>query len=154
MAALTTKDKMVERFGESILVDLTDRSNPRTGQISDVILDAAIVSASDFVISYIRERYDVSEIEADAPPPIPQFVEDLTLWFLSKDPVEWVTEKYKAALQWLNLVRKGDVLLGLNSTGEETAAKLSVDYVAPNRELTTTTLHSFFGRSDNGGTRF
>ena len=43
---LTTKDSLVDRFGTKLLIDLTDRSDPRAGAINDDVLDAAIETAS------------------------------------------------------------------------------------------------------------
>ena len=151
MAILTDKAALINRFGEKMLIDLTDRADPRTGEIVDSVLDAAIVTSSDFVLSFLRERYDVIDIEADVPAPVDDFVMDLVPWFLSKRPTEAIKMKYEAALRWLNLARKGQVTLGLNAAGNAPVSTAGPLYCAPERQITNSRLSGTYFRSSNPG---
>lgn len=150
MATLTTKAALIDRFGEKVIRELTDRSDPRKGVIDDAVLDAAIVTASDFVLSFLREAYDVTSLEANVPAPVDSFVDDLVLWFLSKNPASWVTDKYKAARDWLNLARTGKVTLGLDSLGNAPTSTGETLYCAPGREFTNENLSTYLRTSNLG----
>lgn len=50
-----TQDQMVERFGETVLIQLTDRT--QIGQIDADVLDAAIADASAEIDMHLAGRY-------------------------------------------------------------------------------------------------
>lgn len=146
MAALTDKDALIARFGDKILIELTDRTEPRSGQINTAVLDGAITSASDFVLSFLRERYDITSLESEVPAPVDSYVEDLVLWFLSNKPTAWIEAKYQAALVWLNLARKGSVTLGLSPAGVAPSSSYGALYSAPGKDMTNARLEPSFFR--------
>lgn len=66
------KDYMIARFGEDVLIELTDRATPQTGEIVDAILDSAITTASGLIDGYVAGRYRVPIT------PVPEIIKDCT----------------------------------------------------------------------------
>ena len=129
--ALTTKEALISRFGERDLIQLTDRNDPPEGCIDDVVLNKAIEDASELVLSYLRARYDVSELSESPAPPMDTYVQDIVLWLLTKKPTSWIQTRYDSAMDWLKRVSRGEVTLGLNSLGNAPSMPGSTIYHSP-----------------------
>lgn len=53
----TTKQELIDTYGEEALIELTDRAEPETGEIDNDVLNTAINDASATVDAYIIGRY-------------------------------------------------------------------------------------------------
>lgn len=107
-----TRDNMVEQFGEREVIALTDRE-PMTGEINDAVLTSALTRASSEVDGYLAGRYQT-------PLPNPQaelvgMVCDIARYRLCGGAVnltDEITERYNAAIKYLERAAKGLVTLG------------------------------------------
>lgn len=55
--AYIDKQYMIDRFGTTNLIDLTDREEPYSEAINDQILERALAAADGLIDSYISKRY-------------------------------------------------------------------------------------------------
>lgn len=106
----TTKQAMIDRFGETELAQLTDRLG--ASAIDETVLDAAIAHAGALIDSLLESRYPVP---LDPVPVIlADYASDIARWRLYEDAApENVKERYENALRFLHDVRLRRASLGV-----------------------------------------
>jgi len=109
MSYCTLQD-LIERFSESELIQLTDRTN--TGAVNETTVTRAIADSDAEIDSYLQTRYVLPL------PSLPQILKstasDITRYRLYDDRAsEQVTKRYTDAVAWLRLVAARKVSLGL-----------------------------------------
>jgi len=142
MGAYVTKAALIELYGETDLVRLTDRANSPPTTIDDDVLDRAIADAESFADTYLRARYTLPL--AEVPAVLTRQVGAVTWWHL-KGPNragEDDRQAYEDAMRWLEKVADGKAVL-VESDGDQIAGKADVQIVGPDRIMTVTTLQGF-----------
>ena len=110
---------LMDRFGERELIELTDRSDPATGQIDSAVVAKALADADESVNSYIGKRYDLPL--AVVPAVLTRVAADIARFFLhADDPTETVEKNHGAALKFLRDLADGRAVL--DAAGQEPAA--------------------------------
>lgn len=112
MAWLSPPD-LVAQFGEREIIELTDRDEPRTGEIDAVVAARAIAEAEDIVSGLLRRRYP-----AWPTPTIPSGVKvrvaDIARRRLYTGSVPDVVQaNYEDALDWLKIAAFSDEEMGV-----------------------------------------
>ncbi|MEX2524449.1 MAG: DUF1320 domain-containing protein [Gammaproteobacteria bacterium] len=108
----TTKQEMIDRFGEPELIQLTDRDGS-AGAIVDDVLDQALTDADSEIDSYLAVRYSLPLPET--PRVIKRIAADIARWHLYDDSApEDIRNRYKDAVKLLEGIRDGKVALGLS----------------------------------------
>jgi phage gp36-like protein len=105
-----TQSDMVNAFGTTELVQLTDLEQPHTGAIVPAVLERALDDASAEIDGYLAGRYTVPL----ATPPRLMRVHccDIARYrLMTASPDERVKQAYDAAISFLKLVAKGDITL-------------------------------------------
>ncbi len=106
-----TQQQLIDRFGESELIQLTDRKAPPRGAIDADVVTAAIEDASQVIDSYLSGRYSLPL--AAVPAPLKRVACDIARYYLYEDAVtEIVQARYDSAVKFLLALTKGDVNLG------------------------------------------
>lgn len=112
MGIYTNQQRLVKAFGESEIIDLTNSG----GDSIDVdVVDAAIDRVDNEINSrvYNRDTTPLTQAQIDASA-LPGFADDMVRFYLFDDGVlEVVENRYKAAIDWLNLYARGLVGLGV-----------------------------------------
>jgi len=113
-----TKQDLIDRFAESELIQLTDRSN--SGLIDDTVLNKAIADADAEIDSKLKNRYTVPLS------PTPDILNlkacDIARYFLYEDsPTDHVTKRYDDAIKFLKEVRDGKESLGVDTPAPTTS---------------------------------
>lgn len=109
-----TQADMLVRFGEPELIQLTDRFDAPLGLIDPDVLGQALARADGEIDSYIAAR--VSLPLATVPARLVDVACDLARYHLYIHAVpEHVETRYQAAVDWLRLVAKGAVMLGIEA---------------------------------------
>ena len=99
---------MEVRFGEAELIEITDRSD--SGQYDDEFVLSAIEDASAEIDSYVAVRYTLPL--SDVPPLLRRLCCDIARFRLYDDsPTEEVRRRYDSALEQLQRVARGELLL-------------------------------------------
>lgn len=141
MPVYATKQNMIDQYGESSLVELTDRAEPPTGEISDAILDAALDDADVTINSYISKRYKSPVVVGSAP--LRRVSTRLAFYFLHRNNYpDTVRQEYEDALDYLKQISRGDVVLDVAGI-EPTSAPAQVQVDDSDRVFTRDNLKGF-----------
>lgn len=116
-----TQSDMVQRFGESELLHLTDPTG--SGTVDGALLDLALTDATGEVDSYLS-------MVLTAPLTVPTArvvsvtcdIARYRLYALAGGEPEQVQERYDAAIRWLRDVAKGSAKLGVEPPAGEAPA--------------------------------
>lgn len=139
-----TQQDLVDRFGATELIQLTDRTNTPVSTIDSVVVNRALDDASAFIDTYLTK---VARLPLDVvPAALVRLTADIARYYLHGKAAEKdgpVERAYNDAADWLRDVSRGLVEL---STGGETpppAGGGSVKSSAPGRVFTRDSLRSF-----------
>ncbi|UML94878.1 gp436 family protein [Shewanella xiamenensis] len=112
-----TPDNMLSRFGQQDLTLLTERENSVPGEVNLALLEQALRDASAEIDGYIAGRYVLPL--TTVPAVLERNCCDIARYFLYGDKApEQVEKRYAAVVKFLTAVSKGDISLGLATTGE------------------------------------
>jgi len=127
-----SKQDMIDRFGNDELIQLTDRATPPTGVIDDVVLNAAIADSDDEINSYLQARYSLPL--ATVPLLIKKLARTIARYNLYDDlPPEHVENQYKAAINTLKGIARGEQKLGLDAQNKPTVQSNIPEMSGPER---------------------
>jgi phage gp36-like protein len=113
----TSLEKLTGRFGDAMLISLTDRGEVHTDTIDTAVVDQAIEETGSIIDGYVGVRYALPM--ADIPPLIATLAVDIAIYKLhvySPDPK--IEADYKAAMMSLKHISDGSVRLPV--AGKET----------------------------------
>lgn len=116
-----TKQDLISRFGETELIQRTDRTNMPPTTIDDAVVANALGDASSAIDGYLAARYTLPL--ASVPPRLVKVAADMARYFLHGEAAsDSVRAAYDDAIAWLRDVSKGVVQLGLTATGDAVTA--------------------------------
>lgn len=136
-----TKQDLIDRFGESELIELSDRAEPPTGEVDDDVVAKALSDADDTINSYIAKRYELPL--ASTPSRLVKIAVDLARYdlHLNRRP-EGVEKDRDEAIAFLKDVSAGRAVLDV-AGAEPAPAGATVLIDAPDREFTRDTMKGF-----------
>lgn len=111
-----TRLQMMDRFGQSELISLTDRDGT-AGTIVVEVLDVALTDASALINGYLAGRYTLPL----TPPPavLERLCCDIARYGLYDNGAsEAVSKRFDDAVHYLEMVGAGKITLGVASQGE------------------------------------
>ena len=101
-----TQSQLVERFGEAMLVALTDRADVPTGAVSAAVVTRGIAEADAMIDGYLGGRYALPL--AATPALIANLSQVITLWILHlSEPEAKVKADHDAAMRSLRDIAQG-----------------------------------------------
>lgn len=113
-----SQNDLVKRFGEPMLLDLTDRASPPANEIDTDVVTQSLQDADATINAYLAARYALPL--ASTPDVIRSVAIDITIYKLHRDTAsEKITADYNAALKTLNLLSSG--VMRLDVAGIEPA---------------------------------
>ncbi|WIY25059.1 gp436 family protein [Parasedimentitalea psychrophila] len=116
--AYTTLQQLIDRYGEAMLIGLTDRDDVSTGAVDPETIDQAIASAGAQIDGYVGSRYALPM--AEVPPLIAKLARAITCWELHVYAApDKITEDYKEAVATLKDISRGAVVLDIAGTQPE-----------------------------------
>jgi phage gp36-like protein len=135
------KQNLIDRFGETELAQLTDRTSGTT--VNDTVITRALDDADSLINGYLQTRYSLPL--TSVPPVLVAAACDIARYYLFEDRVPEIVEKrYATRISWLKDVAAGRASLGLDAAGEETVTETGgVDYTANDRIFTKDALEGF-----------
>ncbi len=120
-----TQQDLVDRFGEAELIQLTDRADPRTGQIDTAVVARALADADATINSYVKSRYSLPL--AAVPQVLVRIAADLARFALYDDHApDHVAGRQRDAIQYLRGVADGRATLGDDDQLQSVAQKDTV----------------------------
>ncbi len=142
MAYATLQD-MIDRFGETELAQLSDRTNA-AASIDTAVIDAKLPDADAEIDGYLVQRYTLPL--ASVPPVLKRIATDLARYHLYDDrSTEQVTKRYDDAIAFLKDVAKGVAGIGVDPGGDPPGESASPDYIANDPVFNRCTLKDFLG---------
>lgn len=138
----TTLADMTDRYGERLLIDLTDRADVPTGEIDADVVARAIADAEALIDGYLAARYALPLVEV--PGLVVTVAQQIAFWNLHlHDPSPKTAEDYKSAIRSLESISKGTIRLdvaGVEPEGEGGGGAVVTDRERP---MTAATLKAF-----------
>ena len=117
-----TQSDLIARFGETELIQLTDRTN--SGAINATVLDQAMVDAGAEIDGYLSGQYSLPL--ATIPANLTRLCCDMTRYRLyDQSRPDPVNERYVSAIRYLELVARGQIGLGPSVAGTLTSPDAS-----------------------------
>ena len=126
--AYTTLQELNDRYGENLLVELTDRGDVSTGAVDANTVTQAIEGAGALIDGYLQGRYTLPLSET--PPLIADLAKAISIYRLHVyEASDKIQSEYKDAVTALRDIAKGTIRLpiaGVEPTGsDETGVKIT-----------------------------
>ena len=138
-----TLQDMLDRFGETELAQLSDRTGTGTA-IDQMVVDAKLADADGEIDAYLAQRYTLPL--ASVPPVLKRIATDLARYHLYDDrATEQVTKRYTDAIAFLKDVAKGLAGIGVDPGGTAPAASTAPEFTANDPVFNRDTLKDFLG---------
>lgn len=121
---------MKRKFGETILIRLTDTEKPYQGVINMEKLDAAMQEANSEIDAYVGSRYPLPL--QTIPPFLIEIGCNLARYYAvtgdlsENDPIK---SRYESSIKTLTKISKGDLTLGSSPAGESKPVQTSSNNV-------------------------
>lgn len=136
----TTKSEMIGRFGETEIVELTDRND--AGVVDAAVLNKALADADALIDGYLAGRYTLPL--ASTPAILMALASDIARFKLWDDrATEEVRKRYDDALAQLKLIAQGVIVLPPDALGAKPAAAVGMEYYSQERVFTADSLADF-----------
>lgn len=142
--AYTTLTKLTARFGENMLISLTDRGDIATGTIDTDVIDQAIADADALIDGYVSVKYALPM--AETPPLIGKLALDLVIYNLHIASMDAkIEEDYKAALATLKDISAGRLRLPIEGKDAPGTGGSGARFTDRDRTFTENGMKGFIG---------
>jgi phage gp36-like protein len=112
-----TLAQLTDRYGERMLLQLSDRSTPPSGVIDTSVVDRALANTDAMIDGYLAGRYVLPL--AETPPLLSGLAQEIAIYKLHPfQPDPKIEQEYKDALSQLDKISKGTIRLPLATIGE------------------------------------
>jgi len=126
---------LIERYGEDMLVDLTDRVTPPAGAIDASVVDAALANTDALIDGYLKGRYHLPL--ATTPALVKDIAIAVAIYKLHRNQVsDKIATDYKDALRALAQIATGTVRLDVAGVEPEASGSTGVRTTDRARDLT------------------
>ncbi len=137
--AYVTQQDLVDRFGQTDLIRLTDRTNKPPTTINATTVDRAIGDASALIDSHLAKAYALPLTAV--PDILVKVAADIAFYFLhgkaaGDDKDSPLVRDYNNALRWLENVSRGLVVLDAAGIAPDQAGGGAVKATTPGRRFT------------------
>lgn len=106
----TTQQSLIERFGQPMMVALTDRADPPAGEIDGDVVARALVDTGALIDGYLAGRYTLPLSEPQ--PLVAALAQDIAIYKLHPSATDPKIEAdYKAAIKSLEAIAAGTIRL-------------------------------------------
>ena len=127
-----TLAQLIDRVGEPMLIDLTDRGEVATGAIVAAVVERALVDADALIDGYLAARYQLPL--SVTPALITDVAQAVALWKLHvTTPEDKIKLDYEAALKTLREIGQGLIRLP-DAQGLEPASSGASGVIVTDRE--------------------
>ncbi len=143
MAAYCTLQDLIDRYGEPLLREVTDRGDVSADEIDPVAIDRAIADAGALIDGYLKPRYALPLN------PVPPLVKRLSLTIALYEAHasvanEKVRRDYDDALKLLTQISSGAVKLDANGTEPASSGSQGARITDRERPFTPENLKGYF----------
>jgi len=137
-----SQSALVDRFGERLLLDLTDRADPPAGAVDSAIVDRALADTDAVIDGYLAGRYILPL--ATTPPLLADLALQIAIYKLHVfAPDQKIADDYKAALAMLGKIADGTVRLPAAGVEPASSGSGGVETIDRERPLTPENMTGF-----------
>lgn len=137
-----TLQQLTDRYGEEMLVQLTDRAVPATGLVDAAVVARAIADADALIDGFLAGRYALPL--AATPALVADLGAAIAVYRLHREVAsDKVTADYRDALKTLGAIAAGSVRLDVAGVEPAGSGSGGVRMTEPNRPLTSDSLRGF-----------
>lgn len=137
-----TQADLVERFGTSMLIDLTDRAEPPAGAIDAAVVTDALTDADAMIDGYLLGRYALPL--ASTPSLVKDLAKTIAIYKLHRDAVsDKIAADYKSALATLAQIASGVIRLNVAGIEPTSSGATGVKVTDRDRDFTPDNLKGF-----------
>jgi phage gp36-like protein len=137
-----SQSDLVERFGEPMLMQLTDRADPPTNEIDAGVVTRALEDTDAAINGYLLGRYLLPL--ASTPPLLRDLAQAIAIYKLHRDTAsDKISNDYASALKTLALISSGTVRLNVAGIEPETSGASGVRTTDRERPLTAENMKGF-----------
>lgn len=137
-----TTDQLIERFGERMLIDLSDRANPPSGAIDAAVVARALSDTDAVIDGYLAGRYALPL--GDVPPQVLDLALSIAIYKLHPEaPSTKIENDYRDALKALVQISNGTIRLPAAGIEPAGAVSSGVQAIDRDRDLTPEGLNGF-----------
>lgn len=143
MPDYVTLDQLTDRYGERMLIDLTDRASPGTGAVDTDVTTRAIADTAAVIDGYVGKRYALPM--AEVPALITDIAAAIAIWKLHVyEPAGKIEADYKEAMRQLADISSGKLTLPLaDGSPTEGTGSTGAKMVDRDRPFTDDTMKGF-----------
>ena len=143
MPAYASLSDMTARYGEQLLIGLTDRGAVATGEIDEALVTKALADATETIDGYLRAAGYVTPLAA-VPGNIADLCQSIAIWklYVTEAP-EKITTDYRDAVRALEAISKGVIKLAVAGVEPASTGSSGVQVTDRERPLTEATMKGF-----------
>ena len=124
LIAYVAPQALVDEFGETELIELTDTAVPRTGEVDFGVAQRACDRVNTEIAAAVSARYALPL--ANVPEVLRYVGLDLAHYYLYQtEPPSWVQARFDAARKTLRDIQSGALPLGVDASGASAAQPTS-----------------------------
>lgn len=139
-----TLDQLKSRFGDDLLIRVTDRATPPTGQIDASIVSQALADTDAVIDGYLEARYALPV--ASVPVQLVDLALSIAIYKLHVYSAEdKITQDYQDALRALREIAKGGITLTIAGKPAANNGASGVRITDRKRPFTNDNLKGFIG---------
>lgn len=137
-----TLQQLTDRYGEQMLVMLTDRGDVATGDIDVAVINRSLTDTDSMIDGFLKDRYILPIVAT--PPLLADIAQMIVIWKLHRhQPNEKIEKDYKEAMSLLDRISTGKVRLPIDGVEPATAPTNGVRITDRERPLTAENLKGF-----------
>lgn len=137
-----TSDQLIERFGERMLVDLSDRADPPAGAIDAGVVARALADTDAVIDGYLAGRYALPLSET--PPQLVDLALGIAIYKLHRyAPDDKIKADYDGAMKSLAQIAAGTIRLPAAGVEPAGSTGSGVETVDRERDLTPEGMRGF-----------
>ncbi len=138
----TSQDKLIDRFGERMLTDLTDRASPPTGAMDADVIAQAMADADAIIDGYLASKYRLPL--AEVPQQIADLATTIAIYKLhTYEPDKKITRDFDDAMRILRDIAAGTIRLPIAGIEPPGTSGSGVKTTDRDRPFTNDNLHGF-----------
>lgn len=138
----TTLAQLTDRYGEQMLVLLTDRADTATGLVDTGVIDRALADTDAMIDGFLQGRYVLPL--AATPPLLSDIAQMIAIWKLHRhQPNDKIEKDYKEAVSLLDRIGKGSVRLPVDGVEPPASSTSGARITDRDRPLTAENLKGF-----------
>ena len=137
-----TLQQLSDRYGEEMLVLLTDRADVATGLIDAAVINRALADTDAMIDGFLKGRYILPLSET--PPLLADIAQMISIWKLHRhQPNEKIEKDYKEAMSLLDRIATGKIRLPIDGAEPATSGGSGARITDRARPLTAENLKGF-----------